>query len=163
MASTTAALVCFAAAVGRPANVTTVTCQIERPPEVVYATLADPHSYPSWLVGARAIRSVDPGWPAAGTQFHHRVGIGGPLEVADSTSSLGAAPPHRLELEVRARPLGRGRVTFELEPQGGGTEVTFVEEPVGALRWLRPLLDPFTRVRNLRSLDLLRELVEGEA
>jgi uncharacterized protein YndB with AHSA1/START domain len=142
--------------------VTTVSSTIARPPEAVFATLANPHTYPRWLVGAKQIRSVDPGWPAAGTKFHHRVGIGGPLSVADSTSSLGADPPNRLDLQVRARPLGRGRVTFRLQPHRTGTELGFTEVPVGALRWLAPLLDPFTRARNQRSLDLLRELVEAE-
>jgi uncharacterized protein YndB with AHSA1/START domain len=144
--------------------VTTVSCSIARPPATVFAALVDPHTYPRWLVGARQIRSVDAGWPQAGTKFHHRVGIGGPLSIADSTSSLGVDPPNRLDLQVRARPLGRGRVTFRLRPEGEGegTALSFTEEPLGALRWLAPMLDPFTRVRNQRSLDLLREVVEDQ-
>ena len=36
--------------------------------------------------------------------FHHRVGLAGPLTVADNTQILAVAEPALLSLEVRARP-----------------------------------------------------------
>ena len=40
-------------------------------PEAVFEVLDDPYAYPRWVVGARRIRSVDAGWPAVGSRFHH--------------------------------------------------------------------------------------------
>jgi uncharacterized protein YndB with AHSA1/START domain len=121
--------------------------------EQVFAVLVTPETYPLWLVGCQDIRDVDDGWPAPGTSFHHRVGLAGPLTVADATTVLEVVEPERLVLEVRARPLGRGRVTFTLEETSdGGTALTVDEVPIGALAPARPVLDPVTVRRNNRSL-----------
>ena len=47
---------------------------VDSPPSRVFAVLADPTTYPDWLVGAQAIRDVDPAWPAPGAKFSHRIG-----------------------------------------------------------------------------------------
>jgi uncharacterized protein YndB with AHSA1/START domain len=135
--------------------------RIDAPVEDVFAALTDPHTYPHWLIGAQDIRDVDDGWPAPGTRFHHRVGLGGPLTVDDSTKVLAIDAPHRLDLEVRARPLGRGRASFRLGRDGQGTQVVLEEHPLGALSRLEPLLAVPTRLRNGRSLGALAELVEN--
>jgi uncharacterized protein YndB with AHSA1/START domain len=130
----------------------------------VFATLADPETYPHWLLGARDIRDIDDGWPAAGSQFHHRVGLSGPLKVADTTEVLAIDAPTLLSLEVRARPFLRAKATFRLTAdEAAGTPSTLVsitEEPIGPYAVLRPLIGPFTDARNKRSLadldDLLR-------
>jgi uncharacterized protein YndB with AHSA1/START domain len=137
------------------------TKHIDVPPAGVFASLTEPRTYPSWLVGCKEIRAVDDGWPQPGARFHHRVGLIGPVSVADSTKVLEVESPSRLVLEVRARPLGRGQVTFTLRPDATGTELTLEEHPIGALAPLRPLLDPLTAARNAASLDNLAALVEG--
>lgn len=129
----------------------------------VFDVVADPHTYPRWLVGARDIRAVDAGWPAPGTQFHHRVGFAGPFTVADSTQCRRAERPTLLELEVRVRPFGRGRVVFTFVDLGDSvTEVVVDEVPIGSLRPFAPLLELPTALRNRRSLRRLAELVERE-
>jgi uncharacterized protein YndB with AHSA1/START domain len=129
-------------------------------PAAVYQALTTPSTYPLWLVGCQDIRSVDEGWPAPGTRFHHRVGLLGPLTVADDTEALEAVPAERLALEVRARPFGRGRVTFTLVPrEGGRTLLRFEEVPIGPLRPAQPALDPLTVRRNRRSLERLSALL----
>jgi uncharacterized protein YndB with AHSA1/START domain len=133
---------------------------IAAPPERVFSALCDPRTYPQWLIGAKEIRAVDHGWPEPGTRFHHRVGIVGPLTVEDNTKSLVLEPPRKLVLEVRARPLGRGMVTFELQPRGTGTELTVEERPIGALAKLRALLDPMITARNTASLHKLAKVIE---
>lgn len=136
---------------------------LPHPPDDVFAVLVTPETYPFWLVGCQAIRAVDEAWPAEGTAFHHRVGLVGALTVADSTKVLAVEAPHLLALEVRARPLGRGRVTFRLESAGdGGTTVVMDEVPIGGLGPLRPLLDPVTDRRNQRSLTLLGEYLAAD-
>lgn len=128
--------------------------------EDVFDILVRPETYPEWLVGAREIRSVDAGWPSVGSCFHHRVGLIGPITVADSTEVLAIEEPRRLVLEVRARPFGRGRVTFSLEdvPLVDGrpcTRITLDEVPIGALAPATPLLNPLVEGRNIASLNAL--------
>src|SRR6188472_2881403 len=95
-----------------------VTRYAVAPIERVFEVISDPRTYPDWLVGAREIRSVDEDWPQPGSRFHHRVGLVGPLTIPDSTSSVEVEPPTRLVLEVRARPLVKGRVEFTLASVG---------------------------------------------
>lgn len=140
--------------------------RIAAPLEVVFDTLRTPESYPHWLVGCREIRDVDDGWPEPGTRFHHTVGLAGPLTVQDSTKVIEIVAPVRLSLEVRARPFGRGRATFELTRDGddGATTVTLDEVPIGLLAPTRPLIDPLTVARNKKTLANLAEHIEhGES
>lgn len=133
-------------------------------PEEVFAVLEDPTTYPSWLVGCLRIREVGPDWPWPGARFHHVVGVG-PLRVADRSEVLEVERPWRLVLDVRARPVGRGRATFTLRQaglDGEATEVTVEEVPTSPVaRRLRPLLDGPTRKRNDASLDQLGSEVEA--
>jgi uncharacterized protein YndB with AHSA1/START domain len=135
----------------------TVTRTMNVPIDDVYAALAEPRTYPEWLVGAKEIRSVDAGWPERGTKFHHRVGLIGPLTIADSPESLGVEPGRRLTLEARARPAGRAKVDFELVADGNRTVVTMHEHPLGILAPAGPLLDPATALRNKKSLRQLED------
>jgi uncharacterized protein YndB with AHSA1/START domain len=130
------------------------------PPARVFSALVDPRTYPEWLIGAKEIRAVDEHWPDPGSRFHHRVGIIGPLTVADNTKSIEVDRPVRLVLEVRARPIGRGQVTFELHENGTGTELVLEEHPIGTLAKLRGLLDPMISARNAASLNKLAKLIE---
>jgi uncharacterized protein YndB with AHSA1/START domain len=134
---------------------------IDAPPERVFAVLADPRCYPEWVVGAKEIRAADPGFPAAGTRFHHSVGVG-PLAVRDHTAVLASDPPRSLTLDAHARPLGSATVRLELEPRRAGTRVTMIEDPSGCTTPLKylPTTHLFARVRNFESLRRLQALVE---
>lgn len=122
----------------------------------VFAILLDPASYPEWLIGAKAIRSIDESWPEPGSRFHHRVGLGA-LTISDCTEVLAVEPPSMLQLRVRARPLIAGVVTFRVVGNGERCVVVMEEEParrvIGNL--VRPVMDPATHVRNHRSLRRL--------
>lgn len=137
---------------------------IARPIDVVYEALTTPSTYPHWLVGCVEIRSVDDGWPAVGTAFHHRVGLAGPITVADLSKVLDVDEGRLLSLEVRARPFGRARATFTLTEQvgadGPATEVKLDEVPIGLLAPTRPLADPIITHRNERSLANLADYLE---
>jgi uncharacterized protein YndB with AHSA1/START domain len=128
-------------------------------PERVFAVLADPESYGYWVVGSDTIRDADPGWPAPGSRFHHRVGWG-PLKVSDDTEVVSVDAPNCLELQARARPLGTARILLRLERRGGGTLVTMIEDPGDPLTWLvfNPLTHLLVRYRNAESLRRLEEL-----
>src|SRR3954469_12636945 len=130
------------------------------PREQVFDVLARPESYPKWLVGAKEIRDVDDDWPSPGSRFHHRFGLIGPLSIPDSTKVLDIDRPRMLSLEVRARPMGRGRATFTLDDVASGngrpyTRVTIEEVPLGSLSVATPALDPIIKGRNVASLNAL--------
>lgn len=134
---------------------------IDAPPEQVFAVLSDAWSYAEWVVGSTHIRDADAAFPAAGSRFHHTIGIG-PLRLHDHTEVLESHPPRRLRLEARARPLGSATVTLDLAPERQGTRVTMIEDPSGftaPLRFLPPT-HLLTRIRNGESLRRLQALVE---
>lgn len=137
--------------------------RIDAPPERVFAVLADWRAYSEWVVGSSVVRGVDPGFPAAGTRFHHEVGMG-PFRLADHSEVVEVDPPHRLVLRARARPLGTAIVDVVLErsEDGEGTEVTLREDPADPLSALvfQPLMHLLVRNRNSESLRRLKDLVE---
>ena len=128
----------------------TVTRYAAAPIERVFAVVSDPTTYPDWLVGAREIRSVDDDWPQPGSLFHHRVGLVGPLTVADS--------PEVLEVDAPDAPRARGAgpaLRAGAGPSSGWprwradgverTRITLDETVIGASRRSRAVLDPSHR------------------
>ena len=86
--------------------------------EDTFRVLADPRCYGIWVVGSSEIRRADPDWPAAGTAFHHTVGVR-PLRMPRITPEvLAADPPVSIELLAHARPLPPARVRLVLRPEG---------------------------------------------
>jgi uncharacterized protein YndB with AHSA1/START domain len=138
-----------------------VETTIPTSPDRVYDVLAEPSTYPDWLVGADRIRSADNAFPKPGAGFDHSVGGAG-VTVDDRTTSVAADQDHRLELDVHAGPF-QARVTFELRPlSGGATCVRMTEQPVGFFRGATPLLRPALSGRNRWSLARLRHrMVRG--
>jgi uncharacterized protein YndB with AHSA1/START domain len=125
-------------------------------PEVVWATVSDPETYPDWLVGAQRMRSVDRDFPAPGSQLHHSVGPTKALTVDDATESTRADPPHRLELRVHAGPF-QADVEMLILPSPKGSEIRFRERPSGISSVLTPFLRPILHARNVESLRRLSE------
>ena len=132
------------------------------PAEAVWAVLSDPYTYPHWLVGAQRIRSVDPGYPAPGTAFHHSVGPVDEVTVDDSTEVLASDPPRLLILRVHLGPL-QGTVEMRVVSDSVSTEVRFREVPTGPGRLLTPLVRPLLHGRNMESLRRLDGLLSREA
>ena len=140
------------------------TTKVDTTREAVFGVLTDARSYEQWVVGCKEIRGVDGDWPAPGSAFHHRVGIG-PLSVADRTGIVSIEAPRVLILRARARPIGQARVTFAVEPHADGCEVVMIEEPFDArTRWYwNPVLDKLTSLRNVETLRRLKKLAEERA
>lgn len=134
---------------------------VDASPERIFAVLDDAWTYEFWIVGAKEIRSVDPEWPAEGSAFHHRVGMG-PITVSDSTSILERDVPRHLKLRARARPTGIAHVAIDLEPSGTGTTVVMTEAPVEgpAAKLHNPLQDLLIDRRNVETLRRLKWLAE---
>ena len=130
-------------------------------PEMVWDVLADPGGYAYWVVGSKLIRDVDADWPAVGSRFHHKVGVG-PLTVNDHSKIMEAERPRLFRMRVKGRPVGTAMVTLEMHPRpaDGGTLVRFTENPDGVFGWLslNPATHLFTLARNAESLARLEEL-----
>jgi uncharacterized protein YndB with AHSA1/START domain len=135
---------------------------IDAPVSQVFAVLADGRSYAEWVVGAKAIRSVDESWPAPGSKFHHTVGFG-PFEIKDNSEVLAVNPERRITLRVRARPAGEAHVTLTLQPADGmRTHVEMEEHPVKGVAKViaNPMLDALLKGRNAEALRRLKTRVE---
>jgi uncharacterized protein YndB with AHSA1/START domain len=133
-------------------------------PAAVWSVLADPDEYGHWVVGSQRIRSADPLFPAAGTRFHHAVGVG-PLRVHDHTEVVESRPLRLLHLRAKARPLGTATVIIELEGDDRQTTVRLFERPDGlyAPLALNPLVHALTKLRNAESLRRLEARVTARA
>jgi uncharacterized protein YndB with AHSA1/START domain len=136
--------------------VSRITVPAER--SAVFDVVSDPDTYPSWLVGAERMRSVDAEFPRPGSSFEHSVGAG-PVTIDDSSESVGVQADARLVLLVHAGPF-HARVEFDLEDGAAGeTEIRLSERPVGVFAPLTPLLRGSLQSRNSLSLAKLRELI----
>jgi len=133
-------------------------------PQAVFEELSDPTGYQHWVVGSREVHQADTTWPTPGTAFAYTAGIP-PLRIRDRTIVQEASPPARLVLRIRARPLPDARVTFELEPDDGGTRVTMIEDVAHPVLNLLagPLGHLAVRLRNRETLRRLKARVERTA
>jgi uncharacterized protein YndB with AHSA1/START domain len=136
-----------------------VQAAVARPRHEVFRTIADPSTYPGWLLGAQRIRHVDRSFPAPSARFDHSVGPTPAATVDDSSEVLRADPPERLDLLVHVGPVA-GEVTFLLDESSQGTLVTLRERPTGAAAALTPLVRPLLYARNRWSLHRLRRRLE---
>ena len=128
-------------------------------PEAVWDALADPSGYAYWVVGSKAVRDAEPGFPAPGTKFHHTIGFG-PLTLHDHTQVSRPNAPNLLRLRAKGRPVGTATVIVRLTPEADGTTVEIIEHPDGpySILALNPLLQLATKARNAESLMRLEEL-----
>ena len=126
----------------------------------LFRVVTDPETYPHWLIGTEEIRDVDDSWPAVGSRFRHRVGIG-PLALPDHSEVLAIEDGELLRLRVMARPFIAAVVTFRVVGDDGRCVLTMEEEPARRIigNVVRPILDPVIHLRNHRSLRRLDELV----
>ncbi len=146
---------------GSPLLVATNEAQFRVPAERVFEVLSDSKAYGDWVVGSDTIRDADSHWPAVGSRFHHRVGVG-PLKVNDHTEVLEVEAPSRLVLRARARPLGTAIVNLLVAPDDGGCYVTMTEVAGDLLSKLaiNPLTDRLVHARNVESLRRLQRICE---
>jgi hypothetical protein len=128
----------------------------------VFEVLADPDSYAYWVVGSKYIRDADDNWPEKNSRFFHAVGFG-PITIKDYSRVEEVDRPNYLQLRVKARPLGTGRVKLRMVPLGENrTHVTMIEDAADSLTAFvfNPLTHLLIRGRNKESLSRLAELAE---
>lgn len=136
---------------------------IEARRDDVFNVLANPETYPDWLVGAQRIRSVDDAFPKVGAKFEHSVGTAEAATVDDRTEVIEAHGHRKLVLAVHAGPF-HGEVEFDLRKRGEDTtEVIMRERPIGPGMLLTPLLRPALALRNQKSMRQLAQVVKDQA
>jgi uncharacterized protein YndB with AHSA1/START domain len=135
------------------------TIVIRTDPNAVFDVLTDAHTYDYWVVGCKDIRAVEPAWPAPGSAFHHKVGVG-PITIRDETRVVAIERPRLLVLEAHAWPAGTAKVTLELEPVDEGTRLTLGEVPIKgpAAKLHNPALDAAAHARNAVSIRRIERL-----
>ncbi len=139
--------------------------RIASPVPVVFELLLDASCYPEWLVGAQSVPEVDDAWPAVGSSFHHRIGVG-PLQLPGSTTIAALDPDRTLVLRAGMGPLGEAEVRFVLEPDGDTTVLQMDELPSKGIvrivdRATGPLVPMMLWGRNNVSMDQFVELAEN--
>jgi len=141
---------------------TRVTRAYDVPRDQAWRVVSDPRTYPTWLMGCRRIRAVDVDWPSPGARFHHEIGLT-PLLVRDSTAVTVSKEPSVLQLLIRFRPWGVGRVAFTLAGDNP-TQVTLDERIFDG--WIGHISDvllaPLIVARNWWSLRRLAATLEGD-
>jgi hypothetical protein len=138
--------------------------KMDSTPEQVFAVLADPWIYPTWVVGASRLRAADGGYPEAGTKLHHSIGVW-PLVLNDETEVEEYDPPRKLVLQAKTRPFGSERVIIEVRPHGSGSLVRMEEYTISgpAQRIPRLIADAILFVRNAETLRRLGFASKGRA
>ncbi|MFJ3395083.1 SRPBCC family protein [Leifsonia aquatica] len=131
-------------------------------PDQVFAVLADPWVYPSWVVGASRMRAADDTYPAAGSKLHHSIGVW-PFVLNDETRVDEWDPPRRMVLQAKTRPVGEERVVIDVRLHRDGCLVRMEEHPVAGPATLipAPLADAVLHVRNRESLRRLEWAARG--
>lgn len=118
----------------------------------IWAIIADPDTYATWVAGTARSRGGAGEWPEVGASLRHRWGVW-PVYFRDGTTVTGCSDRDRLDLDIRVGPLARVAGTIRLLPQPGGTRIVLRETVVGGLA-LRfgALTGRIQRWRNRRSV-----------
>jgi uncharacterized protein YndB with AHSA1/START domain len=134
---------------------------IDGTPKDVFDVLRDGWTYADWVVGTKHVREVDNGFPAVGTKFHHKVGVG-PLQLDDHTEVLEYRSDERLVLKARTRPGGTAKVTMEAYPVTADRVRVIMNERAGdpvSRAFYNPVVDRLMKARNTEALRRFGELV----
>lgn len=134
---------------------------INRPPEVVFAYVADGEKCPEWRTGVLDITRVS-GDGSVGTVY--KQGVSGPMGRRVAASYLVTAydPPTRYEFETTEGPvLPHG--SYSMEAADGGTRLTFrltaVMGGIGGLLLGRTVQK--TMDSEVRAIERLKQVLEG--
>jgi carbon monoxide dehydrogenase subunit G len=139
-----------------------LSLEIARPPEDVFALLADAERLPDWQSGTRSARAEPPGPLAAGARVHQEVTFLGRPAAVD-VDVVRAEPPKRLTLAIRRGPLpltadhileergGRTLLTFRAETERGG--LATIAGPLVRRRAERELRGWFENLKRLAEAD----------
>ncbi len=135
------------------------TVIIRRPVEDVFAFLADFENVPKWNYAIVETRKVSPGPVGVGTTYRQTRSV--PSRSEEGFQVTVFEPPSRLEVQGQLGPF-TARVTYVLEPTGGGTRLTNAVElgSSGLLMLVAPLATSRVKRAVAANLDTLKQLLE---
>lgn len=136
-----------------------VEIDIDRPPEDVFALLADVARLPEWQ--GSAVSASAEGDVAVGTRIREtRRFLGREYKVVHEVTAF--EPPHRFDVRSVEGPIPLS-VRHTLEPSGGGTRLEVVGEanPKGVLRFAAGGIAKTAEAEFRRDFERLKELLEA--
>ncbi|WP_327738983.1 SRPBCC family protein [Streptomyces nojiriensis] len=136
---------------------------IHRPPQAVWAVLADPTLYGEWVVGPSESTPLDQAWPEVGSRLRYTVRLG-PWSTEGVTTVRHTEAGRELELEASFKSLGTARIFLQLRPWGEETLVVCDEHPLrgvgGTLH--NPAIEVLLQLRHRGMLARLAKIVEQD-
>lgn len=134
---------------------------VRRPPQAVWAVLADPNLYGEWVVGPCDSTPLDRAWPEVGSRLRYTVRFG-PWSTEGVTTVRHRETGRELELEASFKALGTARIFLQVRPWGEETLLVCDEHPLrgigGALH--NPASEALLQLRHRGMLARLAALVE---
>ncbi|WP_406864752.1 SRPBCC family protein [Streptomyces sp. HUAS MG47] len=136
---------------------------VRRPPQAVWAVLADPSRYGTWVVGPSESTPLDGTWPEVGSRLRYTVRLG-PWSTEGTTTVRHVVPGRELELEAAFSGLGTVRIFLQLRPWGEETLVVCDEHPLRGLGGTlhNSLSETAIQVRHRSMLARLAGVVEQD-
>ena len=133
----------------------TVVRHIDAPPEAVAKLMFDPRRDPEWMGGAKFVDPPDGDPSVLGARVTRHGGFMG-RKFSWQTEVAGIEPGRLLEMDFVRGPMKGGSVTYEIEPERGGSKVSIRNAGPGPgfIAW-------FVRRSVAKDLDRLARLVEG--
>lgn len=121
----------------------------------IWAIIADPTTYATWVAGTVMSRGGVGEWPAVGASLRHRWGVW-PVHFRDRTTVTGCHERDRLDLDIRVGALARVAATIRLVPEARGTRIVLRETVVDGIALRFGALTRRVQLwRNRRSLAML--------
>ncbi|MFE5613687.1 SRPBCC family protein [Streptomyces sp. NPDC056543] len=136
---------------------------VRRPPQAVWAVLADPSRYGEWVVGPSQSTPLDEFWPDVGSRLRYTVRLG-PWSTEGTTTVRHVVPGRELELEAEFKAVGTARIFLQLRTWGEETLVVCDEHPLrglgGALH--NSVTETALQLRHRGMLARLAKVVEQD-
>ncbi|MFE5938620.1 SRPBCC family protein [Streptomyces sp. NPDC056470] len=136
---------------------------VRRPPQAVWAVLADPSRYGEWVVGPSQSTPLDQFWPDVGSRLRYTVRLG-PWSTEGTTTVRHVVSGRELELEAEFKAVGTARIFLQLRTWGEETLVVCDEHPLrglgGALH--NSVTETALQLRHRGMLARLAKVVEQD-
>jgi hypothetical protein len=137
---------------------------IRRPPDVVYAVLADIQRYIAPGSPVPVMEKIPPGPTTVGTRWREVIRLGPFLTMTMWSEVTAIEPDRRLEERFRG-PWITGRLVYSIEPDEAGCVLRQRQTitPHGPLRLVAGLMDKMFRPRVTARLESIRVGLERDA
>ena len=137
---------------------------VRRPPDAVYATLADIQRYIDPDSPVAVMEKIPAGPTTVGTRWREVIRLGPFLTMTMWSEVTAIEPDRRLEERFRG-PWITGRLVYSIEPDDGGCVLRQQQTitPHGLLRLLAGPMDRMFRPRVTARLEAIRDGLERDA